>query len=79
MATEKIEPLPKVRSPVKKPVVEKPTKQKAKGGRVKARISTPERKPVRKEPLPIPREDTRKKKGFIACAVHCFFVWLGTG
>ncbi|KAL2081570.1 hypothetical protein ACEWY4_023423 [Coilia grayii] len=66
MATEKIEPLPKVRSPVKKPaVVEKPVKQKAKGGRVKGRVSTPERKPVRKEPLPIPREDTRKKKAVI--------------
>ncbi|XP_048094226.1 microtubule-associated protein 2 isoform X17 [Alosa alosa] len=63
MATERIEPPPKMRSPLKKPAVEKPAKQKTKqGGRVKGRVSTPERKPVRKEPLPIPREDTRKKK-----------------
>lgn len=85
MATERIEPPPKMRSPVRKPVAEKPTKQKAKGGRPKGRVSTPERKPVRKEPLPIPREDTRKKKGFchphgsmlllsVLCAV--FFSWL---
>lgn len=79
MATERIEPPPKMRSPVKKPAVEKPVKQKAKGGRPKGRVSTPERKPVRKEPLPIPREDTRKKKGFCqwlhaasVCAVCCF-------
>ncbi|XP_041922831.1 microtubule-associated protein 2 isoform X17 [Alosa sapidissima] len=66
MATERIEPPPKMRSPLKKPAVEKPAKQKTKqGGRVKGRVSTPERKPVRKEPLPIPREDTRKKKAII--------------
>ncbi|XP_076118743.1 microtubule-associated protein 2 [Alosa pseudoharengus] len=65
MATERIEPPPKMRSPLKKPAVEKPAKQKSKGGRVKGRVSTPERKPVRKEPLPIPREDTRKKKAII--------------
>ncbi|XP_062389775.1 microtubule-associated protein 2 [Sardina pilchardus] len=65
MATERIEPPPKMRSPLKKPAVEKPAKQKTKGSRVKARVSTPERKPVRKEPLPIPREDARKKKAII--------------
>ncbi|XP_028847922.1 microtubule-associated protein 2 isoform X5 [Denticeps clupeoides] len=65
MATEKIEPLPKVLSPAKKQVAEKPVKQKAKGVRVKGRVSTPERKPVRKEPLPLPREDIKKKKAVI--------------
>ncbi|CAJ1079844.1 LOW QUALITY PROTEIN: microtubule-associated protein 2-like [Xyrichtys novacula] len=79
MATERIEPLPKMSSPVKKPAVvqvkqthqkkiekmEKPVKPKAKGGRPKGRISTPERKPVRKEPVYIPREEVRKKKAVI--------------
>ncbi|XP_049904754.1 microtubule-associated protein 2 [Epinephelus moara] len=79
MATEQIEPLPKVLSPVKKPGVvqnkqtqlkktekqEKPVKPKAKGGRPKGRISTPERKPVRKEPVYIPREEVKKKKAVI--------------
>ncbi|XP_037645944.1 microtubule-associated protein 2 [Sebastes umbrosus] len=79
MATEQIEPLPKVSSSVKKPAVvqnkqtqqrktekqEKPVKPKAKGGRAKGRISTPERKPVRKEPVYIPREDIPKKKAVI--------------
>ncbi|XP_034549921.1 microtubule-associated protein 2 [Notolabrus celidotus] len=79
MATERTEPLPKMSSPVKKPAVaqvkqtqqkktekmEKPVKPKAKGGRPKGRISTPERKPVRKEPVYIPREDIRKKKAVI--------------
>ncbi|KAM9346982.1 microtubule-associated protein 2 [Symphorus nematophorus] len=76
MATEQIEPLPKVLSPSKKPGVvqnkqtqqkkqEKPVKPKAKGGRPKGRISTPERKPVRKEPVYIPREEVKKKKAVI--------------
>ncbi|KAM6978863.1 microtubule-associated protein 2 isoform 3-T5 [Tautogolabrus adspersus] len=79
MATEHIEPLPKMSSPVKKPAVaqvkqthqkktekmEKQVKQRAKGGRPKGRISTPERKPVRKEPVCIPREEVRKKKAVI--------------
>ncbi|XP_074550432.1 microtubule-associated protein 2 isoform X3 [Halichoeres trimaculatus] len=79
MATEQIEPLPKVCSPVKKPAeaqvkqtqqkkmekMEKPVKPKAKGGRPRGRISTPERKPVRKEPVYIPREEVRKKKAVI--------------
>ncbi|XP_068558739.1 microtubule-associated protein 2 isoform X3 [Cebidichthys violaceus] len=79
MATEQIEPLPKVPSSVKKPAVvqnkhtqqrktekqEKPVKPKAKGGRAKGRISTPERKPVRKEPVYIPREEIQKKKAVI--------------
>lgn len=77
MATEQIEPLPKISSPAKKPGVvpskqtqpkkmekqEKQVKPKTKGGRPKGRISTPERKPVRKEPVYIPREDVKKKKG----------------
>ncbi|XP_028249158.1 microtubule-associated protein 2 isoform X3 [Parambassis ranga] len=79
MVTEQIEPLPKVPSPVKKPAVvqkkqtqqrktekqEKPVKPKTKGGRPKGRISTPERKPVRKEPVYIPREEVKKKKAVI--------------
>ncbi|XP_059198250.1 microtubule-associated protein 2 isoform X6 [Centropristis striata] len=79
MATEQIEPLPKSSSPVKHPAVaqnkqtqqkktekqEKPAKPKAKGGRTKGRISTPERKPVRKEPVYIPREEVKKKKAVI--------------
>nr|XP_046260903.1 microtubule-associated protein 2 isoform X2 [Scatophagus argus] len=78
MATEQIEPLPKVASPARKPAVvqnkqtqqktekqEKPVKPKAKGGRPKGRISTPERKPVRKEPVYIPREEVKKKKAVI--------------
>ncbi|KTG00793.1 hypothetical protein cypCar_00010391 [Cyprinus carpio] len=62
MATEKIEPLPRMMSPVKKPHVEKSAKQRAKGGRVKGRITTPERKPVRKEPVPIQKDEMKKKK-----------------
>lgn len=64
MATEKIEPLPRVMSPVKKQPTEKPVKQRAKGGRAKGRITTPERKPVRKEPVPIQKDELKKKKGF---------------
>lgn len=77
MATEQIEPLPVVFSPAKKPggvqkkdtqhnkpeKHEKPVKPKAKGGRTKGRISTPERKHVRAEPIYIPREEVKKKKG----------------
>ncbi|KAM8748474.1 microtubule-associated protein 2 isoform 2-T4 [Acanthopagrus schlegelii] len=79
MLTEQIEPLPKVSSPAQKSTVvqkkqtqqkkmekqEKPVKPKAKGGRPKGRISTPERKPVRKEPVYIPREEVKKKKAVI--------------
>ncbi|XP_016410223.1 microtubule-associated protein 2 [Sinocyclocheilus rhinocerous] len=65
MATEKIEPLPRVMSPVKKPPAEKPAKQRAKGGRTKGRITTPERKPVRKEPVPIQKDEMKKKKAVI--------------
>ncbi|XP_035768672.1 microtubule-associated protein 2 isoform X1 [Neolamprologus brichardi] len=76
MVTEHTEPLPKMSSPVKKPAVvqnklaqqwktekqEKPVKAKTKGGRPKGRISTPERKPTRKEPAYIPKEELKKKK-----------------
>ena len=68
MATEKFEPLPKA-SADKKPTVvkEKQTQQKQpvkpKAGRAKGRISTPERKLVRKEHIFVPREDNKKKKG----------------
>ncbi|XP_040913871.1 microtubule-associated protein 2 [Toxotes jaculatrix] len=79
MVTEQIEPLPKVPSPVKKPGVvsnkqtqqkkpekqEKPVKPNAKAGRTRGRISTPERRPVRKEPVYIPREEVKKKKAVI--------------
>ncbi|KAM8855189.1 microtubule-associated protein 2 isoform 2-T6 [Spinachia spinachia] len=78
-ATEHIEPLPKAPSSDKKPSVvqskhaqprktekqEKPVKPKAKAGRSKGRMSTPERKPVRKEPVCIPREEIQKKKAVI--------------
>ncbi|XP_061547824.1 microtubule-associated protein 2 isoform X3 [Phycodurus eques] len=76
MATEQIQPFPKVCSPVRKsPVVqnkqtqqkrtqkhEKPVKPKTKGGRTKGRLSTPERKPQHKDPVYVPRE---KKKAVI--------------
>ncbi|XP_031714597.1 microtubule-associated protein 2 [Anarrhichthys ocellatus] len=75
MATEQIEPLPKVKKPAvvqnkhtqqrKTEKQEKPVKPKAKGGRAKGRISTPERKPVRKEPVYIPREEIQNKKAVI--------------
>nr|XP_023008395.1 microtubule-associated protein 2 [Maylandia zebra] len=79
MVTEHTEPLPKMSSPVKKPAVvqnklaqqwktekqEKPVKAKTKGGRPKGRISTPERKPTRKEPAYIPKEELKKKKAVI--------------
>ncbi|CAB1414555.1 unnamed protein product [Pleuronectes platessa] len=79
MATEQIESLSKGPSPVKTPGVvsskhsqqkkqekqEKLFKPKAKGGRPRGRISTPERKPVRKEPVCIPREEVKKKKAVI--------------
>lgn len=78
MVTEHTEPLPKMFSPVKKPALvqnklaqqrktekqEKPVKTKTKGGRPKGRISTPERKPTRKEPAYIPKEELKKKKGY---------------
>ncbi|XP_045560699.1 microtubule-associated protein 2 isoform X12 [Salmo salar] len=78
MATEQIDPLRADRVPA--PPVKKyktlqqqkqekqPVKPKAKGGRVKGRegcVSTPERKPVRKETVYIPREDIKKKKAVI--------------
>ncbi|XP_034417742.1 microtubule-associated protein 2 [Cyclopterus lumpus] len=65
MATEQIEPLPKEPSSVKKPPTENQVKPKAKGGQPQGRISTPERKPVRKEPIYIPREEIQKKKAVI--------------
>ncbi|XP_056281404.1 microtubule-associated protein 2 isoform X2 [Pseudoliparis swirei] len=79
MATEQIEPLPKEPSSVKAPAVvqnkhtpqrktekqEKSVKPRAKGPRPQGRISTPERKHVRKEPIYIPREEMQKKKAVI--------------
>ncbi|XP_037096263.1 microtubule-associated protein 2 isoform X2 [Syngnathus acus] len=74
MATEQIQPLPKVPSSVKDSTElqtkqqkrvekhEKSGKPKTKGGRFKGRLATPERKPLRKEPVCIPRE---KKKAVI--------------
>ncbi|KAM3862380.1 microtubule-associated protein 2 [Diretmus argenteus] len=86
MATEQIEPLPKVPSPVQKPTPvqeqqqqqqqakpgrqEKPVKPKVKGGRARGRMSTPERKPVRKEPDYIPREEVKKKKAVLKKTEH---------
>ncbi|XP_068613533.1 microtubule-associated protein 2-like [Brachionichthys hirsutus] len=73
MATEQIEPLPKYPTPSRKPATlpnkqtqqKKTEKPKAKGGRPKGRMSTPERKPARKEPVYLPREDIKKKKALI--------------
>ncbi|KAI1899366.1 hypothetical protein AGOR_G00061040 [Albula goreensis] len=62
--TEKIEPLPKTHSPVKKPPPEKRVKEKGMG-RVKGRVSTPERRPMRKEPSSTPRDESKKKKAVI--------------
>ncbi|XP_066544749.1 microtubule-associated protein 2 isoform X3 [Amia ocellicauda] len=60
--TEKIEQLPKMESPeIRKPSVEKHTKEKAMN-RAKGRVSTPERKPARKEPSSVPRDEMKKKK-----------------
>lgn len=86
MVTEQIDPLPKILTPAKKPAAvqnkqkqqkktekqEKSVKPKAKGGRPKGRISTPERKPVRKEPVYIPREEVKKKKG----SHNLVFLWF---
>ncbi|KAG7467540.1 hypothetical protein MATL_G00154860 [Megalops atlanticus] len=62
--TEKIEPLPKMQTPVKKPSVEKRVKEKV-GSQVKGRVSTPERRPIRKEPSSAPRDEIKKKKAVI--------------
>lgn len=94
MATEQIEPLPRVLTPAKNPATvqkkqqkktekqEKMVKSKAKGMRPKGRISTPERKPVRTEPIYIPREEVKKKKGspnFIYLACYRFFALICDG
>lgn len=74
MATEQIEPLPRVLTPAKTPAAlqkkqaqqkkaEKAVKPKTKATRPKGRISTPERKPVRTEAAYVPREEVKKKKG----------------
>ncbi|KAG7254929.1 hypothetical protein CRUP_007086, partial [Coryphaenoides rupestris] len=69
MVTE-IEQLPMVHSPAKKSSPtqekqqakpEKAVKLKAKEGRAKGRMSTPERKPALKQPIYIPREVKKKK------------------
>lgn len=87
--TEQIEPLPKVSTPGKKPPMvqgkqtqkkktekqEKPVKPKAKGGRPKGRISTPERKPARKEPVYVPREEVKKKKGSHKFVSQLFLIY----
>ncbi|RVE58127.1 hypothetical protein OJAV_G00206100 [Oryzias javanicus] len=78
-ATEQIEPLPKVPAATEKASLpqtkqtqqqkaekqERPVKPKTKGSRAKGRVSTPERKPVRKEPIYVPREEVKKKKAII--------------
>ncbi|KAF4086602.1 hypothetical protein AMELA_G00085370, partial [Ameiurus melas] len=65
MATEKIEALPRMASPAKKISTEKLFKQKGKAGRVKGRVSTPERKPFWKDPGPVQKEELKKKKAVI--------------
>ncbi|XP_028291496.1 microtubule-associated protein 2 isoform X4 [Gouania willdenowi] len=79
MVTEPIEPLPKVLTSVKKSAgvenkqtqqrktekQEKAVKPKTKSGRVKGRLSTPERKPFRNEPVFIARDEVKKKKAVV--------------
>ncbi|XP_061924854.1 microtubule-associated protein 2 isoform X2 [Entelurus aequoreus] len=70
MATEQMESLPEGRvqqtgvqnQQTEQKRIEKPVKPRAKGGRVKGRIATPERKPLRKEPVYMSREEVKKKK-----------------
>ncbi|XP_023693549.1 microtubule-associated protein 2 isoform X4 [Paramormyrops kingsleyae] len=65
MASEKVEPLPKTpKSPIKRAAVEKRPKERM-AGRMKGRVSTPECKPSRKEPIFFPRDDLKKKKAVI--------------
>ncbi|XP_035249549.1 microtubule-associated protein 2 isoform X20 [Anguilla anguilla] len=79
--TEKIEPLPKTQSPIKKRPHQSPMKKlpaekdkrvkdkQKTAGRAKGRVSTPERRPTRKDPSSTPREEIKKKKGFFFSAV----------
>uniref|UniRef100_A0A4W5L2L5 MAP2/Tau projection domain-containing protein n=1 Tax=Hucho hucho TaxID=62062 RepID=A0A4W5L2L5_9TELE len=60
--TEQIEALPKTQSPVKTPLVERPSNKRP-PGRGQGRVSTPERKPTRREPVSRrPKEEEKKKK-----------------
>ncbi|XP_055786358.1 microtubule-associated protein 2-like isoform X11 [Salvelinus fontinalis] len=60
--TEQIEALPKTQSPVKTPLVERPSNKRP-PGRGHGRVSTPERKLNRREPLSRrPKEEEKKKK-----------------
>ncbi|XP_045554072.1 microtubule-associated protein 2 isoform X2 [Salmo salar] len=60
--TEQIEALPKTQSPVKTPLVERPSNKRP-PGRGQGRVSTPERKPNRREPVSRrPKEEEKKKK-----------------
>ncbi|XP_035249548.1 microtubule-associated protein 2 isoform X19 [Anguilla anguilla] len=75
--TEKIEPLPKTQSPIKKRPHQSPMKKlpaekdkrvkdkQKTAGRAKGRVSTPERRPTRKDPSSTPREEIKKKKAVI--------------
>ncbi|XP_018587916.2 microtubule-associated protein 2-like isoform X2 [Scleropages formosus] len=64
MATEPIEPLPKIQSPVKKPVVKKQPKEKP-TGRLKGRVSSLDRKPTQREFNVVLREEAKNKKAII--------------
>lgn len=62
--TEQIEALLKTQSPVKTPLVERPSNKRP-PGRGQGRASTPERKLNRREPVSRrPKEEEKKKKGF---------------
>ncbi|XP_045079120.1 microtubule-associated protein 2 isoform X3 [Coregonus clupeaformis] len=62
LMTEQIEALPKTQSPVKTPLVERPSNKRP-PGRGQGRVSTPERKPTRREPISRrPKEEEKKKK-----------------
>ncbi|XP_064879316.1 microtubule-associated protein 2-like [Oncorhynchus nerka] len=62
LMTEQIEALPKTQSPVKTPLVERPSNKRP-PGRGQGRASTPERKLNRREPVSRrPKEEEKKKK-----------------
>ncbi|CAB1327620.1 unnamed protein product [Coregonus sp. 'balchen'] len=62
LMTEQIEALPKTQSPVKTPLVERPSNKRP-PGRGQGRVSTPERKPTRRVPISRrPKEEEKKKK-----------------
>nr|XP_046189991.1 microtubule-associated protein 2-like isoform X5 [Oncorhynchus gorbuscha] len=69
--TEQIEALPKTQSPVKTPLVERPSNKRP-PGRGQGRASTPERKLNRREPVSRrPKEEEKKKKAGMKRTEQC--------